>query len=194
MKARFLVWLMSTRFYRFLLKYVIPEIQFFHATGPDYSFKESVRTEIKAGDVMLSKSAFHLTNLLIGGQFSHAAIVVAPDKIAEMKANNFDVVTVDEFCKHATRIAVLRLTPWDEKYARKMADTALSFSNRKYDYRFDLGVEALYCSELVYQSDFEQRLKCDLSDLVGMGRPYISPEGIYTAQGLSVILEWKDTF
>lgn len=183
---------MSTRFYKFLLKYVIPEITFFHATGPSYFFKEQLRKEMRAGDVLLSKSSFHLTNLLIGGKFSHASIVIAPDKIAEMTANDFDVVNVDKFCKGTTRVALLRLKIEDEKYGQEMAIKALDFADREYDVQFKLGVEALYCSELCYQSDFERRFKADLSDLEGLGTPYISPYGLYTAEGLKVVMSWED--
>lgn len=194
MKTKFLLWLMGTRFYRFLLKYVIPQIQFFSATGPSYSFKESMRRTMRAGDVVLTKSSFHLTNLLIGGRFSHAAIVVGPDKIAEMTSNDFDVRSVDEFSKHCTKISLLRLHTNDQAYATQMAINAMSFSDRDYDYRFTLGVDALYCSELIYQSDTEKRLQCDLTDLVGMGTQYISPAGLYDAKGLKPILEWVDSY
>jgi uncharacterized protein YycO len=185
---------MSTRFYRFLLKYVIPQIQFFHATGPNYHVKETIRNTMRAGDVVLTKSSFHLTNLLIGGRFSHAAIVVGKDRIAELTANGFDVRSVDEFSKHCTKISLLRIHPDDQLYATQMAVNAMGFSDRDYDYRFTLNVDALYCSELVYQSDTEKRLQCDLTDLVGMGCPYISPEGLYQAKGLTPIYEWKDSF
>lgn len=185
---------MGTKFYRFSLKYIIPQMQFFHATGPSFSVKEDIRRRMRAGDIVLTKSSFHLTNLLIGGRFSHAAIVVGPDKIAEMTANGFDVRTVDEFSKHCTKICILRLSPDDEEYAQKMAETAMSFYNRDYDYRFSLGIEALYCSELIYQSDVDKRIRFDLTDLVGMKKPYISPEGIYEAYGIAPIIEWVDSY
>jgi len=194
MKTKFILWLMSTRFYRFLLKYVIPNITFFTATGPSYFFKQRIRDGMKAGDVLLSKSSGHLTNLLIGGKYSHAAIVVDTDKIAEMTANGFDIVNVDKFCKQSTRICLLRLKDSDDDYGKEMAIKALEFSNADYDLSFTLGVEALYCSELCYQADFEKRFKCDLSDLAGLGKPYVSPLGLYSAPGLKIMAEWQDRF
>ena len=191
LKTKVLLWLMSTRVYRFLLKYVIPEITIFHGPGPSYFFKERLRRDMRPGDVLLSKSAFHLTNLLIGGRFSHGAMVVDQDAIAEMKANDFDVVSVNDFCKGATRVALLRIKPTDDYYGAQMAARARTFEDREYDTSFELGVSALYCSELPMQADFEGRMQCDLSDLVGMGRPYISPEGLYSAQGLEVVMEWE---
>lgn len=192
MKTRFLLWLMGTKFYKFLLKYVIPEITIFHGVGPNYLMKKKLSQSMKAGDFILSKSGFHLTNLLIGGRFSHGAVVIGDDKIAEMTANDFDIVDVNKFCKGTTRIALMRIKKIPDDYGQAIADKAMQFADRRYDTNFELGVEALYCSELCYQSDFEHRMGADLTDLVGMGRPYISPEGIYSAKNLEVVFEWED--
>lgn len=192
LKVKFILWLMKSRAYRFFLKYIIPNLTFFTATGPNYFFKERVRERMKPGDVLLSKSSGHLTNVLIGGTYSHAALVVGPNRIAEMTANGFDIVDVDKFCKQSTRICLLRLKDGDEAYGILMSYKALEFANAEYDLDFTLGVETLYCSELCYQSDFEKRFQCDLTDLAGLGRPYISPVGLYQAKGLEIVLEWKD--
>lgn len=183
---------MSTRAYRFFLKYIIPHLTFFTATGPNYFFKERLRDAMKPGDVLLSKSSGHLTNILIGGNFSHASLVIDRDRIAEMTANGFDVVSVDKFCSQTTRICLLRLSPEDALYGQKMAQKAMEFDNAEYDLDFTLGVETLYCSELCYQADFEHRFRCDLSDLAGLGKPYISPVGLREAKGLEAILQWVD--
>jgi len=193
MKTKLLLWLMGTRFYKFLLKYVIPEIKFFHATGPNFYFKEMLRREMRAGDMLLSKSGFHLTNLLIGGSYSHAAVVVGPDRIAEMCAKGFDLVNVDKFCTGTTRFLLLRFKNHDQAYGEAVAAKAMTFARANYDTMFTLDVEALYCSELCFQSDFEGRMQADLSDLVGMGRPYLSPEGVATAKGLEVVAIWADS-
>lgn len=192
LKVKIILWLMKTFAYRFFLKYIIPNLTLFTATGPTYFFKQRVRESMKPGDVLLSKSSGHLTNVLIGGTYSHAAFVVGPDKIAEMTANGFDIVDVDKFCKQTTRVCLLRLKEEDETYGKLMAEKAMTFADSNYDLDFDLGVEALYCSELAYQCDFLKRFKCDLSDLAGLGRPYISPVGLYKAQGLKVVNEWSD--
>lgn len=148
---------------------------------------------MQAGDILLSKSKFALTNVLIGGDFSHGAVAIGPDEIAEMTANDFDVVDVDHFCKGTTRVALLRIVDLSDDYGRRVALTAMSFEGKRYDASFKLGVEALYCSELCYQADYQRRMQADLTDLVGMGRPYISPSGLYKAKGLELVYEWQDT-
>lgn len=147
---------------------------------------------MKPGDILISKSTYRLTNLIIGGKFSHGAVVVAKNKIAEMTANDFDVVGMDHFALGCTRIALLRFKDPPANYGQRVARKAMAYANKKYDAQFTLGVEALYCSELAYQSDFLHKMQADLSDLVGMGRPYISPDGIYSAPGLKIVYEWKD--
>lgn len=194
LKTKFLMWFMRSKPYRFILKYVVPPLEVFKAPGPSYLPKQDIRTRMQPGDILLSKARFRLTNLLIGGSFSHAAIVVGKDRIAEMTANNFDIVDVNHFCSGATRVALLRIKDATPEYRNQMAMNALAFAGAEYDTDFELGVKALYCSELCYQADNEKKMQADLIDLVGMGRPYISPSGIYEALGLEVIVEWEDEF
>lgn len=191
------MWVMATDTYRILLRYVLPNLRLLQAPGPNYRMKEMIRKEMQEGDFLLSKSRYNITNWIIGGDFSHASVVVKdPDSgklmIAEMTANDFDLVTVDHFCQFSTRIALLRLKDRKLGYPAKVAEKALSFQDCQYDCNFKLGVEALYCSELAYQSDYERRMQADLTDLVGLERPYISPDGIYKAKGLLNKFEWQD--
>lgn len=191
---------MATRPYRYFLRYILPEWKLLHAPGPGYPTKEAIRKSMQPGDVMLSKSSYAFTNWIIGGKFSHAAVVThLPDNlhggflIAEMTNKDFDLVTVNEFCEGCTRIALLRLNDLSGLYGRLMSDKALSLSASRYDVEFTLGITSLYCSELAYQSDFERRMQADLSDLVGLDRPYLSPDGIYDAKGLYALYEWQDS-
>jgi hypothetical protein len=155
---------------------------------------------MKPGDFLISKARYNFTNLIIGGKFSHGSVVTNLKEgrdgnallIAEMTANDFDLVGVDHFAHGTTRIALMRFKDYDPEYGEKVSNFCMTLSDRRYDARFNLGVEALYCSELCYQADYEGRMKADLSDLVGMGRPYLSPDGIYCAPGLEVVYEWKD--
>lgn len=193
LRAKFLIWLMSTKLYRFFLRYILPNIKFLHAPGPNWDAKQKLRELMQPGDIMISKDTYALTNLIIGGKFSHGSVVTGKDTIAQMTANDFDVVDVNEFSEGCTRIALLRIKDLDGGYGEKVSLFAMTLSDRRYDVRFTLGVEALYCSELCYQSDYEHRMEADLTDLVGMGRPYISPDGLYDAHGLEIIYEWNDS-
>ena len=82
-----------------------------------------------------------------------------------------------------------RVIEWlscDPIYRNKEIDEAVykckSFQGAEYDASFDLGVKSLYCSELIYQSYQGNSLGANLEDFVGLGRPYISPTGLYHAK------------
>lgn len=193
-RAKVVAWLLQTRVMLFFLRYIIPNIKFIHAPGPAWIVREQFRTKMQVGDILVSKSRFALTNLIIGGKFSHAAVVISsePDQIAEMTHKDFDVVGIKEFSENTTRIALLRFKQAPKWYAKQFAKNAMRFQDKRYDAKFTLGVEALYCSELLFQSDDEHRMGADTSDLVSLGTPYLSPDGVYQAKGLQVIFEWED--
>jgi len=92
-----------------------------------------------------------------------------------------------DLCMEADRVVILRCKDFDSDYIQKVIQKCLSFQNAVYDVHFTLGVKSLYCSELVFQSDFERRLKVDLSDLAGIGLPYISPTGLYQAENVEIV-------
>ena len=102
------------------------------------------------------------------------------------KSHFFDI------CKESDRVVILRCKDFDKEYITRMIKKALSFSKAKYDSSFDLGIKALYCSELIYQADIEKRLKISLEDLAGIGQPYISPTGLYKSKNCSVVFDSND--
>ena len=81
----------------------------------------------------------------------------------------------------------MRCKDWDEDYINKVVDKCKSFDSVPYDNAFVLGIKALYCSELVYEADFKGKLRVSLEDLMGLGRPYISPMGLYNAEDIEKI-------
>ena len=137
---------------------------------------------------------------MIGGQFTHAALCI--DKlnhsevfdpklyeVAEMTHTNYTESFFFDICKEADRVVILRCKDFDTTYIQLVIKMCKSFSDRPYDGGFELGVKALYCSELVYQSDYEHRLQVSLEDVAGIGQPYISPTGLYLAKNIQVIYD-----
>jgi hypothetical protein len=90
-------------------------------------------------------------------------------------------------CKESDKLAIIRCKDWDPEYILKVIEKCKTFEGCLYDNEFEFGVKALYCSELVYQSDFEKRLQVNLEDLAGIGRPYISPYGLFIAKNIEII-------
>jgi len=182
-KAKFFLWLMETRFYIYFLSKILPFVRFsfWYTAISGKQYRQGYEL-LKPGDIVLNTDKHKLVTLLIPGEFSHAAVCVAKnsdEEIAEMTNKDYGLITFMDFCKEADHVVILRGKAFDAEYTKKFIDKCLSFKDCKYDYQFNLGVKTLYCSELVYQSDFEHRLKCNLDDLVGIGIPYISPTGIW---------------
>jgi hypothetical protein len=192
---------MNTDFWVWALKHVIPYIRFtmYYPTLRGAKYHGGYGC-LKAGHILLTNDSKKLTSLLIPGEFSHAALCVANAardvkdpwsrgayEIAEMTHTNYTKSYFFDLCKEADRVVILECTDWDEDYINAVTAKCREFEDAAYDVKFELGVKTLYCSELVYQSDFEHRLKINLEDLAGLGRQYLSPDGIYKAKNVRVV-------
>lgn len=189
---KFLVLFMNTKFYEWLLIKIIPYIRFttYYTSlrGRQYTLGFSL---LQRGDIILTTDKRKLTTLLIGGEWTHASYCVdQPDfEVAEMTHTNFTKSYFFDLCKEADRVMILRCRDFDPDYVDKMIARCLSFQNASYDVLFEFGVKSLYCSELVYEADFERRLEVDLSDIAGLGTQYISPTGLRNAKNVWVVFD-----
>lgn len=193
MIMHFKIWLMRTRLYHWSLKHVIPYIRMStYYTSMRGKVYHKVYDLIKPGDTILTVDKKKLTTFLIGGDFSHAAVCVSKDKefeVAEMTHTDYTKSTVADLCFEADRVVVLRCKDFDEAYTKKVVEKCKSYEGVPYDNLFELGVEALSCSELVYEADFERRLDVSLEDVVGLGELYISPTGLWEAKNVDIIID-----
>lgn len=153
---------------------------------------------LSLGDIVITVDDKKLTGLLIPGVMSHAALCIGlrPEgyEIAEMTHTDFTFSDFFDICKESSRVLIMECVDWDYFYRQEVVKAAVELKNAKYDVEFELGVESLYCSELVYQADkiayFRSFLKegkllnVDLSDLAGLGRPYLSPDGLMVAKNV----------
>lgn len=183
---------MQTKIYEYLLKNIIPYIRFttYYTTLSGKKYHEMYE-QLKPGDVILTTDKKKLTSLLIPGEFSHAAFCVSLDKkweTSEMTHEDYRKSCFFDVCKESDRVVILRPN-LSSKSILSAIIKCKSFQNTKYDVNFYLGVKALYCSELIYQSFEKNELGVDLSDLVGLGRNYISPDGLYNATNLDVVID-----
>lgn len=184
--------LMQSDFYYWAVMKVVPYVRFstYYTSLRGWRYLRGYKT-IENGDIICVIDTKKLTTYLIPGMFSHAALVVekgAEWEISEMTHRNYTKSTFFDICKEADRVVVLRCNDWDLDYIKNtVIPNARAMDGAKYDVSFELGVKMLYCSELVYLSDSERRLKVDLSDLIGLGQPYISPDGLYYAKNVTVV-------
>ena len=183
---------MNTRFYKYLLKHVIPYIRFTtYYTSLRGKKYHTLYKELQPGDVLLTIDRKKLTTLLIPGDFSHAAMCISKDgtwETSEMTHDDYTKSTFFDICKESDRVVIMR-----PDLSQQQIDDAVfkckNFDGAKYDASFDLGIKSLYCSELIYQSYENNSLEANLEDFVGLGRPYISPEGLFRAKNLELIID-----
>ena len=145
---------------------------------------------LKPGDILLTIDHHKLTTILVPGLFSHAAMCVAKGdewEVSEMTNTDYTYSCFFDICKESDRVVIMRCKDFDEEYTKKVVNKCKSFKGTKYDVEFNLGIKALYCSELIYHSDFEHRLHVSLEDIASIGREYISPTGLFKAKNVDVV-------
>jgi Mg2+ and Co2+ transporter CorA len=177
--------------FKHVVKNVLPSIRFSTRYGiiNGVQYHEAYE-RLRPGDIIFHKDTTKLNSLIVPGEFSHTALCIGKDgrrELAEMVAVGYHETTFFDELRAATRIGIGRCSDWDSEYTKKVIQRCRSFSGINYDSLFELGIEALYCSELVYQADFERRLEVSLDDLLGMGQQYISPDGLWNAPNLEVV-------
>ena len=190
---RFMAWLMVTSFYEYVLRHIIPYIRFttYYTTMRGFIY-HALYEKLKPGDVILSYDKKKLTTLLIPGQFSHASMCVSLDQnweVSEMTHSDYTKSTFFDICKESDRVVLMRCIHSTPGVIEDAISRCKSFSGAEYDFEFKLGVKALYCSELVHQSYAGNFLEVNLEDVVGLGREYISPTGLYKAKNLVVVAD-----
>ena len=194
---RFLLWFTGTKIYYNLVMKIIPYIRFttYYTSMRGKVFHKAYRV-LRPGQIILAIDKKKLTTLLVPGEFTHAAFCVSKNKdweVSEMTHHDYTKSTFADICFESDRVVILECEDFDELYKKEMIEKCKSFEGTRYDVRFQIGVDQLACSELVYESDFERRLDVSLEDLAGLGTPYISPTGLYRAKNCKVIYdtEWE---
>jgi len=198
---RILAWYLTTKCNKWILLKFMPGKRFTTKIPPLKGYKyHSGYERLQPGDIVLCIDTKAYTGASIKfitkGVFSHATVCVGKkgDKdypgyeIAEILSEGYTKSFFYDIVHEASRVVILRCPFWPEDYRKRFTLKVKSFEDVKiYDIEFKLGVKALYCSELVYQADIEKTLVLNLEDFAGLGRPYISPTGLYKSPSLEVI-------
>jgi hypothetical protein len=193
---KILLWLVQTRFWSWLLLKEIPYIRFttYYASFPGKEHYLGYGY-LNPGDFILTVDRKKLTTMLVPGTMTHAAFCVGHAgknkffpiqdtqeffEVAEMTHHGFTKSWWFDICKESDRVLIMTCMDWTEDDKAKIIARVKSFQHAAYDVAFTLGVNALYCSELVYQAETQTvgKMKFDLTDMAGLGQPYISPDGL----------------
>lgn len=152
--------------YFWILKTFKPILKFIgsiylKSTSKEHIFRHYylIESKLKPGDVILTKSDGHLSNLTNLGFWKHAVVFVGGDLPYVVEAIGDGVVkrTLVEMLSSKDRICILRPTERLISGASQL-ESYLNFIllqvGKKYDYAFDSftqsSEESFYCSELVY--------------------------------------------
>ena len=194
--GRFLTWLANTRLWRWIILKGLGYIEnpFMDHGLPGNKFIEGYKF-LQPGDMIQTSEKGRAVSFLIKGDFDHAAFCVGKNstwEISEMVGSGYHKSNFYEICRNADRVRIIRCVDWDRNYVKRMIDRCKSFEGSKYDTAFSFGIKDLYCSEMIYHSDMEKRLKVSLEDIAGLGRKYISPDGLGKARNIKIIWDSKD--
>ena len=195
LKVKILIKLINTQAYRWFTLNIIARIRFsmYYTNMKGAVYHEGYKL-LKPGDIILTKDKKKLNTHIIGGEWAHTGLCISKNRkfeCVEMTSKHYTKSTFADMCFEADRVAIIRCTDFDQEYIRQVIAKALSFEGARYDTVFTLKNEFLYCSELIYESDFERRLEVSLEDLAFIGNPYISPTGIANAGNIKVIWDSK---
>jgi len=192
-------WFLATKFWKWLLLTVLPGVRWSvgYTKIRGWVYKRGYR-KLYPGCIICTVDE-NKASVLIPGTWSHSALCVAktPDcefEVSEMTQHNFTESCFFDICKEADRVLIGICDDWDIMYIRKVIEKNKSFKDKLYDVQFAMNDEALSCSESIYHSDFEHRLKVNLEDIAGLGHEYISPDGLTKASNFRVIWDSEDEF
>ena len=194
MYVKLLLWFLQTKFWNFIVIKVLWRFRFsnYYAQSNGYQF-DKARRVFQRGDILFSKDKHKVVSYLIPGKVSHAALYLSETEIIEATHLGVRYTTLFDFFKESDLIIASKCSEFDTDYVEKVILEARGLVGKPYDSSLSLGTEALYCSELIYQADIEKRIQYDLTDLIGLGRPYISPEGILSAKNIEVIFTTEES-
>ncbi len=197
---RVMNWGLYVWFLRDIFPYIRFSLYYTKLRGRDYQRGCAI---LRPGDIILTRDDHKLSTLCIPGRYPHAALCVGRFKqgdswnsyeVAEMLADGYTKSNFFDICHESDHVLILRCNDWDADYIEKVIKKCKTFDGCLYDFQFTLGVKALYCSELVYQADFERRLKITTADALGLGIVrYVAPQDILDAPNTYVVWDsdWR---
>ena len=110
----------------------------------------AISKNLHPGDVLLSHNEGELSNVLISGFWKHAAIAVDSEVIVEAIGSGVRKCHIVDFAMKKDFVSVWRPAFASKEQRAVAADYAKCQVGTPYDYEFQSGNKAFYCSELVH--------------------------------------------
>lgn len=141
---------------RFLLKTVKPFLEWCGKIHAPFAHKKikskeffELSKKLEPGFTFITHIDGELTNVLIPGFWTHAAIYIGDNKVVEAIGKGVVVTDLLDFCFSKDYIAVLRpaIVSYNEQLKAAEVAKDLATKNLPYDYGFDPDDTAFYCGE-----------------------------------------------
>ncbi len=110
---------------------------------------KSVQSQLFAADVILCHRDYELTNIFIGGHFTHAGMVIDDHSVVEATSNGVHVSDLNDFLKKTDDMVILRNTKI--RNPALIIDRSLREIGKKYNFSFIQNPHTITCSELIFK-------------------------------------------
>ncbi len=146
----------------------------------DYSRGMNFLEGIAPGDIFLVWKPWQAINLIIPGQYKHAAIYVGGGSVVESTGEEgVHLSDIHDFISHYYKIACLRpkfSTISENKIA---VDEAIKLVGSKYDFTLDDDGTSFYCSEVIVYAYLKAHPRVKLYNRTILGDSVIYPQDLY---------------
>lgn len=150
-----------------------------------------IRQTIQPGDVVLLRSKWRPTNIFIPGFWSHAALYVGEGKTIDAAFPEVRRSTLMELMLRADYIAVMRPSRFTARELQKAVEYAERAVGEPYDFMFDPGHNALYCSELCWHALKLAKPAWKFVARERMGVATVTPQDLYDSREMRLLRELK---
>jgi hypothetical protein len=138
------------------------------------------------GDILLTHENWHLSNVSIPGFYSHAAFLVAQDRVVEALPQGVVETDLIDFIMKKDFVAVVRPVGVTPEECRAGVRDALTLVGRPYDFMFAYSPDeksnrAFYCSEIPYFCFRSSKWAKSFTPRVVLGELTIAPQDYYDA-------------
>jgi len=176
---------------RFWNRLLFPLLALIHFPWKKTIVKPYHIQRLRNGDMFFGNSP-SMFSYLTWGDYTHVGIYDSKeDVIHEMTPLGMEHTTVDDFMSRNCEVALARCPQFNPQYVESILERVRSKKDAAYDKEFSFKEDSFYCSELIYLCDWQRRIKCSTQDLLGLGWPYISPQGLLNAANVVVLREYK---
>lgn len=153
-----------------------------------------VSSIVSPGDVILLKKRGNLTNLMIPGEFKHAAIVSHDYRIIDAVDPAVRINSIAEVLLEYDSCAVLRARFLKSHECLNAARSAFKQVGLPYDFSFEDESKAFYCSELVtycMKKAWGRKEPCPWQHRDIFGMLTTVPQDFYDSSKFLKIFEWR---